>query len=383
MKKMFKYSKLFYFIKYILFFKISIIYIGYKETKYKKNKINIVKKITDISTKKTIINQKISNLKKIFSRKITSGGTTGTPTTFYEYYWIYFLETFYINYIFNQAGWNPSKRTIVFRGDKIDGNYQVFGNMLVISSYKMLDNIEEIEAKISQFNPTWVYAYPSVFYTFYKSSSLIKKIPIEGMLFGSEKLLDNQKSELLDNYSNSTVTEWYGMSEKALLGFRTSPDRYFNFFKSYAEIYLISNKNLFSIYGTSHIQYPTEIKKYDTGDFAKLDANNNIIEIIGRKQDFLYLNGKKIPFSQAIGSIHGEVWTNILQWQIIQNKKNEIIFKIKTVDKQLFFHTTQEMDRCLIDFIQNGLIIKYIEINEELELRTIAGKAKYFIQNIV
>jgi len=382
MKKIFKYSKLFYFIKYILFFSISTIYVRYKEKNNKNNKINIVEKITNISTKQTIINQNISNLKKIFSRKITSGGTTGVPTTFYEYYWIYFLETFYINYIFNQAGWNPFKKTIVFRGDKIDGIYQVFGNMLVISSYKMLDNIEAIEEKISQFNPTWVYAYPSVFYTFYKSSSLIKKTPIKGMLFGSEKLLENQKLELLNNYQNATITEWYGMSEKALLGFRTSPSKYFTFFKSYAEIYLISHENLFSIYGTSHIQYPTEIKKYDTGDFAKLDKNNNIIEIIGRKQDFLYLNDKKIPFSQAIGSIHGEVWTTIIQWQIIQNQKDEIIFKIKTIDKEQFYNTTKEMDKCLLDFIQNGLSIKYVEIKKELDLRTIAGKAKYFIQNI-
>ena len=382
MKQKFKYSKLFYFIKYVLFFKISITYIKAQEKSHKNNDIEILNNLQNSTDKQSIISQKILGLKRIFSRKITSGGTTGVPTTFYEYYWVYFLETFYINYIFYNSGWNPSKKTVVFRGDKVDGIYQEFGNMLIISSYKMLDNIDEIGKKILQFSPTWIYAYPSVFYLFYKKSQLIKKMPIEGMLFGSEKLLINQKSDLLNTYKNSTVTEWYGLSEKALLGYRISPNIKYDFFKSYSKIYLVPNEELHSIYGTSYIQYPTKIINYDTGDFVLLDNDNDIIEIIGREQDFIYLNGKKMPFSQAIGSIHGEVWTNITRWQIIQEKENEIIFKIKTLNPELFNKTIKEMNDNLRDLINNGLIIYYVEAEKELELRTSSGKSKYFVQNI-
>ena len=51
MKKKFKYSTLFYFIKYVLFFRLSILLINFLEKKSNSNKLIFTDLIKDISTK--------------------------------------------------------------------------------------------------------------------------------------------------------------------------------------------------------------------------------------------------------------------------------------------------------------------------------------------
>ena len=211
-------------------------------------------------------------INKMLSRKTSSGGTTGVPVTFYEYFWATILERMYILYLWSLVGWKPTHRTVVLRGNRIASPTERRGRMLVVSSYMMAQHADRVVAEVAAFRPQWVWAYPSVFFNFQRiSDTKVKLDSVVGFLFASEKLYNKQREDLAKMYNHACIMDWYGSSEKAALAYRIYPDRGFTLIKSYSRVVFkpIGQESTWprrcALIGTSFFQLPTRIRTIKLG----------------------------------------------------------------------------------------------------------------------
>ena len=382
-----KYSKPYYFFKWWMPYLFSGIVVGMREWMHR-NDAGLVVHHSRPSTE-TYFTEKcdlsrypVSWLSKKLSRKVSSGGTTGTPVVFFEYLWVHFVEMCYIAQIFRMAGWSPRKRTVVFRGDRTGKLITHYGNMMVVSSYDIEDNVAEIAESIRAFNPVWCYAYPSVLQAFLNHPDISESLRgLSGFLFGSEKLYPGQLANIREKYSNPTVVEWYGLSEKAALLYRISPAKTFSYFKSYASVDCFPvDDSAYELVGTSKFQGPSRVESYRTFDYVLVDHKRQITEITGRKQDWVYVDhDTKIPISQGIGNLHGNVWSGVKTWRIEQRVIGSLIIHIEAKEGFSLDLIRERFSNAFSEYIKRGVAIE-VRFGKVKIHRSPAGKARYFEQ---
>jgi phenylacetate-CoA ligase len=377
-----------YVLEFGLIYCIAKWVIPLREFAYPKNRPQFVSDIQGTS-KGDISQQNIKSISKLLSRKISSGGTTGTPVTFYEYVWVTILERMYNLYLWSMVGWKPLHRSVVFRGDRIPGLTERRGRMLVISSYMMAQRVDKVVAEIAAFRPKWVWAYPSVFFTFKKiADAQLRLNGIKGFLFMSEKLYGWQKEELIKEYPTARIFEGYGSSEKAALAYRIYPDRYFSTVSSYSQIllkpieYAGNWPRSCSLFGTSFIQSPTRIQNYNTGDIVIAQADGTICEILGREQDFILLkDGTVIAFSQVIGSIHTKVWEDVRRFRFEQERMGQLEVYLEEVRSDRRSYIREQFEALIADALGGGVKLRF-HFGKMRPLRSSTGKAIYFVQHM-
>jgi phenylacetate-coenzyme A ligase PaaK-like adenylate-forming protein len=378
-----------YVLEYALLYPFAKIVVPLRETAYRNNRPRFVYNLTETMTKKNIRKERISRINKMLSRKISSGGTTGVPVTFYEYFWTTILERMYILYLWSLVGWKPTHRTVVLRGNRIGSPTERRGRMLVVSSYMMAQHADRVVAEVAAFRPQWVWAYPSVFFDFQRISDTKAKLDsVVGFFFASEKLYNKQREDLAKMYNHACIMDWYGSSEKAALAYRIYPDRGFTLIKSYSRVVFkpIGQESTWprrcALIGTSLFQLPTRIRNYQTGDIVIVNADGTIIDILGREQDFIYLkDGRITPFSQVIGSIHTEVWEGIRRFRFEQERVGML---------EVYLEEMRPGGRCGLREQFESLIGAALGRDVELRFhfgnieprRSSAGKEIYFVQRL-
>ena len=349
----------------------------------------VVDSLEHTTSKEDVRQQKIGPLARLLSRKISSGGTTGVPVTFFEFYWVTLLERMYALHLWSLVGWRPAHRTLVLRGNRIPGSTERRGRMLVVSSYRMGPCLAEITAAVAGFDPQWVWAYPSVYMEFARLSGSNRPLPRpQGFLFASEKLYAWQREELATAYPNTRILDWYASSEKAALAYRIHPTTRYRFVSSYAKVDLVPldpaqpAPRRCSLFGTSLIQAPTRIERYRSGDIAIVNEFDEVEDILGREQDLVqYKDGSIAAFSQVVGSIHSDVWEHVLRFRIEQERSGEleIYLEEKTVDRQQFLR--REFEEKIAAQIGGRLELNF-HFGPVLIKRSQAGKSIYFIQHL-
>ena len=254
-----------YFLEFGLIYPFARVVVPLREIIHRNNQPRFMDHVERVATKKDIREQRISRIARLLSRKVSSGGTTGVPMTFYEYIWVTVIERMYVLYLWSLVGWKPTHRTVVFRGNRIGSPTERRGRMLVVSSYMMQLHADSIATEVAAFRPQWVWAYPSVFFHFRRlSGACLKLDDLSGFLFGSEKLYDWQREELIGQYHNTRLLDWYGSSEKAALAYRIYPNQRFTLVRSYSEIAFkrIGQEDIWpcncALVGTSFFQSPTQ-----------------------------------------------------------------------------------------------------------------------------
>ncbi|MDY4801372.1 MAG: hypothetical protein SO183_07030, partial [Fusobacterium mortiferum] len=116
--------------------------------------------------------------------------------------------------------------------------------------------------------------------------------------------------------------------------------------------------------------------RYKTDDYVQLNSKNEVIKILGRKQDFLIdENNNIIP---CIFDTREKTLNNIENFQFYQPKKGILIFKIVVLEN--YSKTDEEM---LYEDLTNafGKNLKIsIKVVDKIE-KTIRGKQKRLIQD--
>jgi phenylacetate-CoA ligase len=379
-----------YLLEFGLTYPFARVVVPLREMIYRNNRPQFIEHLGDVTTKADIRGQRISRIARLWSRRISSGGTTGVPVTFYEYLWVTALERMYILYLWSLVGWKPTHRTVVFRGNRIESPTERRGRMLVVSSYMMAQHADRVATEVTAFRPQWVWAYPSVFFSFRRlSGSQLKLDDLIGFLFGSEKLYDWQREELVREYKNVRLLDWYGSSEKAALAYRIYPSQGFGLVRGYSKVVFkpVGQEESWprscALIGTSLFQAPTRTGNYHTGDIVTVEADGTILDISGREQDSIYLkDGKTMPFSQVIGSIHTDVWADIRRFRFEQERVGELEVYLEEIRPSARDRLREQFE-ALIAAALGGAVELSFHFGEIEPRRSSSGKEIYFVQRLV
>jgi phenylacetate-CoA ligase len=378
-----------YFLEFGLIYPCAKIVVPFREFLYRSNHPEFISHVQRISTKADIKTQRVSRLSKSLSRKISSGGTTGIPVTFYEYFWVTALERMYALYVWSRAGWKPTHRTVVFRGNRIASPTERRGRMLVVSSYLMAQHAASVAAEVAAFRPQWVWAYPSVFFNFRRlSGTELKLDELRGFLFASEKLHDWQRHELAKEFIGARILDWYAMSEKAALAYRIYPSQAYTLVRSYSKVLFKPQDEghvwprRCALIGTSFFQSPTRIHNYYTGDIVTVEADGTITDVLGRDQDFIYLkDGTSTPFSQVIGSIHTEVWEGVRRFRFEQERAGELEVYLEEIGPGAR-DSLRDQFEALVGAAFGGAVELRFHFGQIEPRRSSSGKEIYFVQRL-
>src|SRR5436190_11113567 len=171
---------------------------------------------------------------------ITTGGSTGVPVGFYLQKGISRpKEQAFLEEMWKRGGYFDGARLAVLRGyvtsSRAEGkivSYDATRDWLMLSSYHLTPErlplyLEELE----RFKPDLLYVYPSAalqLAEYLQAAGAQWRLPLRGMLCGSERLTHPQK-RLLESVFNCRAYNWYGHSERVVLAAegRTSELYYF------------------------------------------------------------------------------------------------------------------------------------------------------------
>jgi phenylacetate-CoA ligase len=378
-----------YLLEFALIYSFAKIVVPLREIIYRNNQPQFIDHLERVTTKTGIQRQRVSRIARLWSRKIFSGGTTGVPVTFYEYFWVTVLERMYVLYLWSLVGWKPTHRTVVFRGNRIGSPTEHRGRMLMVSSYMMAQHADTVATEVAAFRPQWVWAYPSVFFNFRRlTGAQLKLDDLIGFLFASEKLYNWQREGLVKQHYKIRVLDWYGASEKAALAYRIFPEEGFTLVRSYSKVVFIpvgqqtSWPRSCALVGTSFFQSPTRIDNYYTGDIVVVEPDGTIIDISGREQDFLYLKGgKTAPFSQIIGSIHTEVWEGIRRFRFEQERVGALEVYLDDLRPSGRDRLREQFETLIAAALGGGVELSF-HFGDIEPLRSSSGKEVYFVQRL-
>jgi phenylacetate-CoA ligase len=290
-----------------------------------------IDKLPSISKSDVILNSKeIINNYTAFKFPGYTSGSTGSPLKVYRSLRSIIKENAYVWWYRRNNGLYPKDKKVSIRGDL--GVNELFrfektSNTLYISSYALNNqNLKKIVDEIRSFKPIAILGYPSSLYTigmFLKDKKENLEIPL--CFTSSETLLSFQKEDIV-NYLQTEIFDWYGNAERTVALYSLEDCYYepplYSYFKVVEEGLLTTSliNNLFPLinYRVSDILEP--------GDkYVPKQKSNQYKRVIGRIEDYVTLpNGTKIG---RLDVVFKKV-EHIKFCQIVQKKKNEIIFNI-------------------------------------------------------
>ncbi len=380
----------------------------FKNLKLKPNDINTVSDLNKIpiltkdTIRKNLANKKLvaTNLSSKELKKVGSSGSTGEPlhffTTKYAYsiniasalrgwYWMgYRLGDKYI-----KLSQNPRNSRIKRLQDKLSNNKYLYSQQLTD------ENFSSLIKEISIYKPKVLRGYPDpLFYLskFVKRNAITNvQIPLiattGNVLFPeTRKFIENQfGAKIFDSYSceGSTVfceasnhRYYYGAMELAITEILSD-----NKFVNYGERGRHISTDLHN-YATPFIRYDTQdyITYADKTIQEKKDLNLIAIQKIdGRDSDILITpNGKYLIVHNFTGFFQNPKLNSVEQFQVIQDKIDEITIKIATnedFNKELYNYILNYW----VNYIGDNVNIKIETVNKILPSKS--GKRRFLIRN--
>lgn len=316
------------------------------------NKWGFIDKETVMKDVNQFISTKI-NLKDFV--KGTTGGTSGKPLLLFTPKNRYVFELATMHTMWQTTGWNYYTRAVI-RNHKLPPGKNYFINPItkeyIFDGFRTDDDYYDIIYNIIKKNKIkYVHAYPSSAYQFclyIKRKNLDPSI-IKAFFSGSENVFDFQ-AELIEKQLNIRFYNWYGHSEKLVLGGFCSKTRNYHIEPTYGFFELVDEKdNIIStpgqigeIVGTALHNNGMPLIRYRTGDYAEYVGNycphcNRhlpiIKNIIGRwSGEKIYNNDNTFVTTTAL-NLHDELYEVIYGLQYIQYEKGKLEVLIIKSDK--------------------------------------------------
>jgi len=287
-------------------------------------------------------------------RYVTTGGSLGTPLGFYEEKGVSDLrEWAFMLMLWERVGFNIGARSVVLRGNVVRHahkgklwEYDPVSRSLILSSFHMNeDALREYVARIRQFAPAFIQAYPSaitILAEYMKTNRLEPFGSVKALLCGSENLYPWQRA-LLEEVFRCRVYSWYGHTEKAVLAGECEENSYYHIFPEYGFVEIIGKDGkpakpgeLGEIVATGFNNYACPFIRYRTGDLAVVAAdkrcscgrNYQLIERIeGREQEYLVAkDGSLVPLAPVLFSIHDPEWSRVKKVQFVQFEPGRVTY---------------------------------------------------------
>ena len=274
---------------------------------------NAFKSLEDMKLFPTLTKNDIkSNIERIYSDKIEravpyySGGSLSTPTKYFLPDSSRAKEKAYNNYIFSKIGYNYRDKTLLLKGrevskpeENIFWEYEPVDNYFLLSNnYMNSDKFPLMYEKAKEFQPKFIFAYPSAVLSFIKQSKLnnLPRLEVKGVMLASETVYPDEL-KIIEEYFGVNVLTHYGHTERNAIAYRINEESY-NFMNSYGLTRVQNNEIItttFDNFVMPFINYKSgdsvagEIVYYDNTDVAKTAEN-----IEGRTQDCLVTKDERL-----------------------------------------------------------------------------------------
>lgn len=280
---------------------------------------------------------------------ITTGGSTGVPVGFYLQKGVSRpKEQAFLEAQWKRAGYFDGARLAVIRGhvttDQAGGritSYDATRNWLMLSSYHLTEErLPEYLEAIERFRPDLLHAYPSAalqFAEFLERSGQAWRVPLRGLLAGSERLTLPQK-RLLERVFRCRVYRWYGHSERVVLAGEGRQSELFYFWPTYGlvEFGPANEDGLCEVIGTSFHNLAMPLVRYRTGDYVRLaDPRTDgplefpwpaVSAVDGREQEFLVsASGRRISLTAF--NMHDAIFDDLYAVQFYQEERGRAEFR--------------------------------------------------------
>ena len=177
-------------------------------------------------------------VQKILAKKVTTGGTTGTPFEFYlDYFFSRQKERAYIFNIWKDVGFKPFNLRVVVRGN-LSGRlikFNKFEKAYIVSANQLIpENKNKVLYFFRNLPPFFLHVYPSSLMGLidFVGENQFKSLPILGVMAGSE-LFPKGQMDWFRNIFNLRIAHWYGHSEYAVLAKYCHTCNGFHFYPTY------------------------------------------------------------------------------------------------------------------------------------------------------
>ena len=303
--------------------------------------------------------QKVKDLgKAVFSDKlpasqrykVSTGGTSGSPLSFYMSSEAYGREWAFVHDLLSRYGINPDDRKLSIRGIPIlEGSgkryirYNPVYKELQISPFHITEEIINGEvAKFISFKPVYLHGYPSALELLAKlaeANGWGKKLQLKGILAISENLFPGQK-ELIGNAFGCNVFSFYGHSERLIFAGNWPGEEGYIIDPRYGFAEFINGE----LVGTGFINKATPLLRYRTGDMATVNergagsgllAMPRIEKVEGRWRQEIILGKTGSRISITALNMHSDVFNNVERFQFYQDTRGKVELRIVPMEAYL------------------------------------------------
>jgi len=352
--------------------------------------------IIDKNTAKSNFDLIVNNSKNLSIKTVSTSGTTGSGMKFPETREMEQKQWAVWRRFRNSHGINPGIWCGWFGGRVIMSakqNKPPFWRInfpmkqIMFSSHHLKDEtVQNYYIKLNRSKLTWLHGYPSqlAYLAQLCKNKKLKDFPyLKKISTGAENLLEYQK-HIIEEVFNVPIVQHYGLAEGVSNISQDKdgilvPDQDF----AYTEFIPLdkSNPSVCRIIGTNYNNLAFPLIRYDTGDIATVDWDNDnnpkIISIDGRKEDYITLkNGTKLGRLDHIF----KSLVHIQKAQIYQQKDKKIIVYIV---KGSGYNQTNEESKLIAQlelFIgkEESIAIEYVEKIQNTE----SGKYRLVLTEI-
>lgn len=343
---------------------------------------------------------------------ITTGGSTGDPFKIYidERFKAYNHANtyFYLRVLMGRGFFQHDHRSIRLHGDilpdeKIRSNifWEEKNNKLVMSSYNLTkETIELYVEQINGFKPEYIHAYPSAIALLAKyiyDFNLTIDVKLNCIFCDCEALYEYQKDYIKKAFS-CPIYQVYGHTEGATVGIQCRQSDYLHFVPQVGILELLrpdgskvdKENEEGEIVVTGFNNWVMPFIRYKTGDLGvwtdkKCKCGRQwplLHRVKGRLQDYAVDKRGNVFALGPVLFDYNINWAEIDRFQIYQDTKGELLFRIKVLDGSLrgadqirtsFAVTLEEIFKNIFD-------VK-VEVVKDIEFTKI-GKFRYLEQKL-
>ena len=392
---------------------------SYENVKYYKNLFDSInfnpynmQNIKDIEVipylTKDIINENFDDLvsikydkKKL--KKFITGGSTGEPFQFYiDKVYDGAREKAFIDYLFNEAGYNNNLKTVILRGDKVrkieyKSKKNVYWkkrygtNEVIFSSYHINSStIKYYINKINEFKPECIKAYPSsleLLCEFCKEMN-IKINTIKLIILASENIYSEQRKIFKDVFPHAKIYSFYGHAEHSCIAGECKESSYYHFEPKYGYVeFREFDKYSNEIICTGFNNYVMPFIRYCTGDLTEkelikecscLKPYTIIKSIKGRCKEYIIDKDNNKIILTGSYKILNYIKDSIFEGQLYQDTPGIIELRLRVKD-----NFTDEDKKIIIKKFNeqfNDITVDVTIVNEMQKTHT--GKQGFLIQKL-
>jgi len=342
---------------------------------------------------------KATNYPKSKFEYTRTGGSTGYPLQFYKEKGVWLTRLMaYSKIMMDWADCNFLDRCVFITGRDDPWKYQLFGRMLVLSSFYMNEEyLPQFIQKIRKLKPNYILAYPSavtILANYMKKNNVEVFPSIKVIICHAETLYEWQR-DLVEETFHCRVHDQHGLREQTILGGTCEHSNYYHMFPEYGILELVDKDGnpvtkegeMGEMVGTGFHTYFSPFIRYRTGDLGvytaeKCECGRNyplLKKIEGRVQDFVVSKTKKlVPFTR-IHHLVAESTQQVKECQFYQDTGGELVLniikKVNYTDKDT--HAIQKgFQQILRD--EFTLTIRFVDQIP----RTKRGKYQFLIQKL-